>query len=93
VALTNAQRQTALQAIFGSQDVQAINPIPGGTPLATLLPGVTAAQVFTGLIGIIGASYDTSLTTVLTNYVAILNAQLTAAQATVTNLEAEIAAA
>lgn len=92
MALTNAQRQTALQGIFGSQDIQSINPIPGGTPLAVLLPGVTAAQVFTALLGVIGTTFDTQLQTVLTNYIAILNTQLTGAQAVVTDLQARIAA-
>jgi hypothetical protein len=93
MALTNAQRQIAVQAVLASNEIVAIAPVPVGTPLASLLPGVTAAQVLSTIITAIGSSVDTQLTTVLTNYTAILNAQLTAAEAQVTALEAAIAAA
>ena len=92
MALTNAQRQTAFQAIFASQDVQSLSPISSGTPLASLLPGVTAAQVLGGLVTAIGTTYDASLQTVVNSMIAILNTNLTAAEATVTSLEAQIAA-
>lgn len=90
--LTNAQRQTALQAILASQDVAALAPIPSGTPLASLLPGVGAAAVLSGLVTAIGIGFDASLTTVLNNLIGILNVQLTAEQAAVTATQAAIAA-
>jgi hypothetical protein len=92
VALTNAQRQTAFQAIFASQDVQALSPVPAGTPLASILPGVTAAQVLSGLVTAIGTAYDTELQIVINALLTIVNAQLTAAQASVTTLQAQVAA-
>jgi hypothetical protein len=90
--LTNAQRQTAIQAVLASQDIMALSPIPAGTPLGTLIPGDTAAAVLAGLVTAIGTGFDAALTTVLTNLTAIYNVQLTAAEATVTSLEAQIAA-
>ena len=90
--LTNAQRQTAIQAVLASQDVMALSPIPAGTPLNSLIPGDTAAAVLAGLVTAIGTSFDTALTTVLTNITAIYDVQLTASQATVASLEAQIAA-
>jgi hypothetical protein len=93
MALTNAQRQTALQCIFGTSEIVSESPLPAGVPLTSILPGVTAAQVFSTVIAAIGATVDTQLTTVLTNYTAFLNQQLTAAEAQVTALQAQIASA
>lgn len=92
MALTNAQRQTAIQAILATQDIAALSPIPSGTPLQSLLPGVSASAVLSAIVTALGTTVDTQLTTVLTSLAAILNSQLTAAQATVTSLNAQITA-
>jgi hypothetical protein len=92
MALTNAQRMTALQTIFGCSDFAQSSPVPSGTPLATILPGVTLAQVLTAIATALGTTEDSALTTALTSLTSILNVQLTAAEATVTSLQAQIAA-
>jgi hypothetical protein len=92
MALTNPQRQTALQAILACSDFQAISPIPSGIPLATLLPGVTIAEVLATLITALNGNADASFQTVINNLLAQLNAQLTTAEASVTTIQAQIAA-
>lgn len=93
MAITLAQREIALQVVMGC----ALNgsPIaPAGTPLTTLLPGVTPAQVWSTIATALGTSADASLTTALANYVAdVLQPQLTAAQGSTTAIQAEITAA
>jgi hypothetical protein len=92
MAPTNAQRQSALIALFATVDVASLSPIPSGTPLASLLPGVPAATMLSALITALGTNFDTQVNTVLTNLIAILNTELTAANATVTSLTNQIAA-
>jgi len=92
VALTNAQRQFAIQAILATSDFQAAAPIPAGVTLAQLLPGVTVAQVMTAIVTAIGTSVDTELQTAVTNMLALTNAQLATAEAVVTALQAQAAA-
>jgi hypothetical protein len=92
MALTNAQRQFAIQAILATSDFQAVAPIPAGVTLAQLLPGVTVAQVMTAIVTAIGTSVDTELQTAVTNMLALTNAQLATAEAVVTALQAQAAA-
>lgn len=68
MAITPAQRSTALQAI-----VQAA--IQGQAALDTLLPGTTPAQVLTFLVNGLGTTADAFYTTALANIVTNLQAQ------------------
>lgn len=86
MAITNAQRTEALQAI-------TFAAVQGDAAVAALLPGTTAAQVWAFLVTAIGTTADAPLTTVLGSQVASLNAQLATEQGRVTALQGAITAA
>lgn len=92
MALTATQRYTVLQALLATNELEALKPIPSGIPLATLLPGVSAATLLSAIATALGAAFDTQGAIVLTNLTTLANQQLTAAQAQVTALQAQVAA-
>ncbi len=91
MALTNAQRQLALQALIGTSDITSISPIPTGVPMNSLVTGANATALLTALVTAIGTNFDTYLQTTLTSLNGIYNAQLVTAQAQVAAIQAKIA--
>lgn len=92
MAITAAQRILALQAITQTALYGSPFPVPNGVSLATLLPGVTADEVWSAIATALGTTVDTSLTTALNNVATLLNNQLTNVEANVTALQAQITA-
>ncbi len=86
MAITPAQRQTALQQII----VSALGS--SAIPLSTLLPGITPAEVLSALVTALGTTADTYFTDALTVMGAHQQTQLTAAQGAVTAIQAEVTA-
>lgn len=84
MAITAAQRTAAVALLLSNY----------GDPVALnkLIPGLTPAILVTDIVNAIGTNFDTPLTTALGNVVTNLNTQLTATQAAVTSLQAQITA-
>lgn len=91
MALTNAQRQLALQALIGSNEITSISPIPAGTPIASLVSGATASALFTALLTAIGTNFDVYLTDCLTALGQLYSAQLSEVDAQASVVQANLA--
>lgn len=84
MAITAAQRTNAVTLLLQNYN----NP----QGLASLIPGLTATSLVNAIVTAVGTNFDSQLTTCLSNEVAILNTNLTAAQAGVTSLQSQITA-
>ncbi len=86
MSMTAAQRITALQIVAQAALYGAPTSVPNGTPLASVLPGVTAAEVWSAIATALGTTVDTQLTTVLGNAAAIVQLRQTGAADQATEL-------
>lgn len=82
MTITANQRSVALTQILAAA-IAASGQGPV-IPLSQLLPGVSPSQVLNTLLAALGSSVDSTLTTALSNMV-------TAANATITTLDGEVA--